>query len=395
MKKVLFTLLVAAATLQVQAQVNPKAGYIITNTNDTVYGTIDYRSDIRNAETCSFKADGAAQYTDYKPGDISGYRLTDNGIYYVTRTFPIDGEEKTIFAEYLLQGGVSLYHYKAYSTDYYYMVDATGKVAPIRETHDLYLATDERKQAQREKMQAVSQMLHQSDKAQRQLWTMTDVTSKELTQLTRDYNMEYCTDAGDCVTFQYDSQETTRLSVRLRMEGGLALLRMKPTPHSSVKEMTMTGTTPLVGAGFDIQLPRVSQALVLQAMFYYTYNSAEKESSANGIMATRKITFHDLNLQAGAMFRLMPQSRITPVVRGGLSLNYLLGYKTENLSGYYGNADTFLRKRTATVGFYGGAGVEFEVGTHRLSLTGNYIYRNYGHFDLNAPMVTFNLGFVL
>ena len=110
MKKVILFVISVAVHLQLYAQTNPQEGYIITNENDTVRGTIDYLSDIRNMHICLFKADGEDTYRKYKPGEISGYRLTNNGIFYVTRTFMIGDKEETIFAEFLLQGGVSLYN---------------------------------------------------------------------------------------------------------------------------------------------------------------------------------------------------------------------------------------------------------------------------------------------
>ena len=94
------------------AQLNPKPGFIITNQNDTIYGTIDYLSDKKCAQECLFQANGENAYKTYQPGDISGYRFTDDGVFYVTKTFNIDGAQKTFFAEYLLQGGVSLFRYE-------------------------------------------------------------------------------------------------------------------------------------------------------------------------------------------------------------------------------------------------------------------------------------------
>lgn len=44
MKKLLL-LLLATLPIQLTAQVNPRKGYIITNDNDTVHGTIDYLTD--------------------------------------------------------------------------------------------------------------------------------------------------------------------------------------------------------------------------------------------------------------------------------------------------------------------------------------------------------------
>ena len=133
MKKIVVTLCFASF-LQANAQTNPKPGFVITNANDTIYGMIDYRSDAKNAYECLFMKDGDAKYRSYSPDELSGYRFTDNGIFYVTRTFPLEGKDKTFFAEFLLQGGVSLFRHKENDTDYYYMVDETGKVATVKNT---------------------------------------------------------------------------------------------------------------------------------------------------------------------------------------------------------------------------------------------------------------------
>jgi len=44
-------------TLPISAQVNPQRGYILTNEGDTIRGTIDSRSETKNAQSCRFKAD--------------------------------------------------------------------------------------------------------------------------------------------------------------------------------------------------------------------------------------------------------------------------------------------------------------------------------------------------
>ena len=58
---VLFLLLLATMPMQLAAQVNPQKGYIITNGNDTIYGTIDYLTDARNVKECLFQKNGEKQ----------------------------------------------------------------------------------------------------------------------------------------------------------------------------------------------------------------------------------------------------------------------------------------------------------------------------------------------
>ena len=94
MKKVIVFILLLLATIpqQLMAQVNPQKGYIITNDNDTIYGTIDYLTDARNAKVCLFQKEGEKGYKSLSPTDIKGYRLAGDGIYYVSRMLPIHNQ---------------------------------------------------------------------------------------------------------------------------------------------------------------------------------------------------------------------------------------------------------------------------------------------------------------
>ena len=135
MKKVIVFILMSLATMPMQlaAQVNPQKGYIITNSGDTIHGTIDYLTDARNVKECLFQRNGVSGYKSLSPADIKGYRLADDGIYYVSRLFNGSGRQELLFAEFLIQGGVSLYRYYYDDTNYYGFVDSDGKEVVIRD----------------------------------------------------------------------------------------------------------------------------------------------------------------------------------------------------------------------------------------------------------------------
>ena len=52
-------------------QRNPVDGYIITNQNDTIHGTIDYLTAAENCVSCHFKAKGQEAFKEYKPAQLS------------------------------------------------------------------------------------------------------------------------------------------------------------------------------------------------------------------------------------------------------------------------------------------------------------------------------------
>ena len=280
MNKFIFILFVTLIHINVHAQINPMQGYIITNEGDTIRGTIDYRSDVRNARECRFATEGEKEYKTFVPADIKGYRFADNGIYYVTRTFAIDGQEKTFFAEYLLQGGVSLYRHKENDTDYYFLVGEDGRVGTVKNDGVLIATPKEADKAKREALREASQIFAKSSKARNELW-LREITAENLTKITRDYDMEYCTSSGDCVQFRYDSKKARSLQVKLRLQAalGLGANSLEPTKNAYDKEnnQTMTALVPQVGIGADFLFPRSNKHWSLQALALLSYWNMSKE----------------------------------------------------------------------------------------------------------------------
>ena len=171
-KAILFLLLLATMPIQTTAQVNPQKGYVITNGNDTVHGTIDYLTDARNAKACLFQKRGEEGYKSLSPSDIKGYRLADDGIYYVSRMFNGGERPELLFAEFLIQGGVSLYRYYYEDYNYFGFVDEGGKEVVIRDDKlNSDLGTYNKKlQDRRQKVQEVNALMHHDVKNMIDCW---------------------------------------------------------------------------------------------------------------------------------------------------------------------------------------------------------------------------------
>jgi hypothetical protein len=122
--------------MSIKAQSNFRPGYIITNEKDTISGLIDFRTHKMNAQTCKFRASDTSEEKLYSPGDIYGYRFTDDGKYYVTKDIEIDRQQKKVFLEYLVQGMVSLYFYPDNESNYYFFKDESGEMTPVTKRKD-------------------------------------------------------------------------------------------------------------------------------------------------------------------------------------------------------------------------------------------------------------------
>ncbi len=352
------------------AQVNPKEGYIITNTNDTVFGTIDYLSDAYNAYNCKFKPAGNESFLEYGPTDIKGYRLSNDGIYYVTRTYPVDGQDKTFFAEYLIQGGMSLYFHREDTEDLYYFVDKEGHVAMMKELEGLTGSPHHNARIKREAYQDVFDLFRKSGKAQNDLWAMAELSPKQLTRITREYNEEFCTEYGECVEFQYKASSTRSVITRLRLQVGASLGSLKAERYRYVTNLKYSTVMPQVGVGCDFLLPRVSKKLSLQAMLLAGYWSATGEASKDQhtVEPDYDLSFVNVELQLGAAYHFSEVSKVTPVVRGGLFVNQK--FVSDGLvADFYAD--------TSALGFrlggYVGIGVDIPFGNHSLRIEADYL----------------------
>jgi len=89
-----------------KAQSNFKPGFIVNNTGDTIYGSIDYRGNMFMGEYCIFKDSNNVKHK-YTSQDILAYRFIDNR-YFVSREI----NNKKVFLEYLVKGKISFLYLK-------------------------------------------------------------------------------------------------------------------------------------------------------------------------------------------------------------------------------------------------------------------------------------------
>jgi hypothetical protein len=104
-----------------------KPGYIVSLSNDTSYGFIDYRNEGFNAENCIFKKSVDKEKVSYKPEEIKSYYLNE-GRYYISEQIVIDSVLKYVFLELLLHGKMDLFYYNPKSEGLYFIKIDTGNI---------------------------------------------------------------------------------------------------------------------------------------------------------------------------------------------------------------------------------------------------------------------------
>lgn len=113
----------------VNGQINFKRGYVITNTNDTIYGRINDKGGYRNAKICVFKAKNKP-IDKFTPRDIKAYQMF-NDKYYVSKRVYVRGVYKQVFIDVLLKGEVSLYHHWRNQDMAYYIEKKNSKMVGL------------------------------------------------------------------------------------------------------------------------------------------------------------------------------------------------------------------------------------------------------------------------
>jgi len=115
MKHINFLILFILSFGTLSAQNEFRQGYIIKSEGDTLFGVINYRGYIRMGKVCIFKQNNNSKKIIFYPTDILAYRFTD-GKYFVSKS--VNG--KNIFLEYLINGKLSMYHYRDSKTDHFF-----------------------------------------------------------------------------------------------------------------------------------------------------------------------------------------------------------------------------------------------------------------------------------
>ncbi|MFT6857294.1 MAG: hypothetical protein ACJA0X_003282 [Cyclobacteriaceae bacterium] len=90
------------------SQTDYREGFIVLNSGDTITGLIEYKGVRASARVCRFRETITGESKNYRPEDLSAYRVTD-GKYYVTKNLPETNE--TIFLEYLVNGVLDVFFY--------------------------------------------------------------------------------------------------------------------------------------------------------------------------------------------------------------------------------------------------------------------------------------------
>lgn len=197
-KHIIFTCLFTLISLSLSSQYNFKTAFVITNSGDTLHGQVDYRSPQLNAQNCRFRASVNDSIRTYLPAEIAAYRLTNEGVYYVSREITIDSVKTTVFLEYLVDGVKNLYYFHD-GREYFFFENAAGDLWMISRGEDIrrgnYMYPDTRYKGML--------MYHFNE-----FPTVVNLSKnavfdkKSMIRVAREYHRVVCGDSIECIVFE-------------------------------------------------------------------------------------------------------------------------------------------------------------------------------------------------
>lgn len=110
-----------------------KHGFIRKPGGDTIYGAILTRNFNSLFSSCQFKPDGQSEILTYYPTDILAYRIS-NERFMVSKAIHLDGENKKVFLEYLINGIADLYCYSDRNKSIFYIQQENDSLLELKNT---------------------------------------------------------------------------------------------------------------------------------------------------------------------------------------------------------------------------------------------------------------------
>ena len=361
----------------VMAQTNPKSGYVITNTGDTIRGIIDFRSNEKLSKHCDFYANGGTTSQTYKPGDIEGFRFDDNGKFFVSRRLNVTGTPELYFAEFMVHGKMNLYCITHNSDEFYFFEREDGEIAELTNRATNYSGGEKNAlqgvkdniQEKREQYGKVKSLLQKSWKA---VEGMDDdnMSRKKLIDVVRDYHNDVCTDGGMCMVYEYN-EKSDKIKAHFKAFAGYAYYSKEKTNRQHFVDENYPGGVMEMGIGMEIELERVMKGSGLELGLSFSPKMSSEHDLIEGGYTFRSIYEKGrLNVYLGVVKRF-GVGKVQPLVRGGGFVVSHFGTK----EAYYSNSHKEYEKNyqsTTHFGGYLGAGVQIALGKYYARLHGDW-----------------------
>ena len=387
MKKFILYFLFAISATATMAQANPKPGFIITNTGDTIRGIIDFRTNEKLSKQCVFQPNEGSESKTYKPGDIEGFRFNNNGKYFVTRRLNVTGNPELYFAEFMVQGKMNLYCVVSNSDEYFFFEREDGEMAQLTNrsmnlSNSIQGFQDEKDFLQEKKAQygKVTMLLKDSWKALDDMKEK-NMSRKKLVNVVRDYHNDVCTDGSKCMVYEYN-EKSDKIKTRFKAFTGYAYYATEKTDRQKVKDMNYSGGAFEIGLGLELDLERIMKGFSTEINLVFSPKTSFEHKDPNEVY---NITYEKgrIIFSVGAV-KSFGKGKILPLVRGG---GFAVSHFGTKECWYYEKYLALEENWGNTIhwGVYLGAGAQITLGKHYARLHGDW-YKSIEPSDIGNMM---------
>lgn len=370
------TLMMLAATALAQSEFRP--GYYVTQAGDTIQGWIDYRGDVFNAYHCNFKSNGSDKVSEFLPGAIREYRLTD-GKLYVSKTVtlekfgknkvvlgelesgelqvtPAEKETIDVFLECLVRGELSTYFLRTRDgIEYFFAEEKNGAIQTLDNNDVVYKSSDGniRLKPTNQYIGALSFLAKDYPELRSEANKLA-YNRKEIIDFSKKYHQEVCTTGEHCIVYE-KKQVRSKVLYGVFFKGGNYSTRyVSPT-------LTFDGRAASWGAGgsVDVQLLNTSERIFFNARLEFDKisMSGDYDVPYNNFIHEYTCDIAALRLSPSLMY-IYPPYAFKPLVFAGGFVERLAfsGWKQDDQS----ISDEELMGNEVNYGFIVGTGVQYK-----------------------------------
>jgi hypothetical protein len=314
------------------AQSDFRDGYIINNSNDTLFGLIDYRGNRSNAKKCIFIKSNDTEHKkiEYSPYDIKAYRFI-NSKYYVSKQINVNEKDELIFLEFLIKGIANIFYYRDESgKENYYIEKGNGNLVLLK--NDNIVSYIENNESTRESKQYIG-VLNYFFQDMPNICKETekiDLDHESLIKIARDYHNAVCKNEA-CVVYE---KKVPKVSIVIGPLIGInySTLHVKETLLNEFYYLNgskLNSVNLSIGLFLKASMPSINERLFFQYEINYnraTFTTNNTFAYFMNYINSITITFNSIN--NGGMIRYeFPKGKVRPVFECGGFYNYF--YKTD------------------------------------------------------------------
>ena len=209
-----------------QAQTDFRKGYVISHSNDTLYGEIDYLGNRLMSEICRFRSNTNI-IVEYTPYDIVAYRFSDSK-YFISRQ--VSG--KKVFLEILIKGQANIYYLRDDLGDHYYIDKEDLPLVRIPYKEGI-IERDGKQYAYATKthLGVLNYFLMDAPvTVQKQINEMKKPQHNNLIKLIKDYHYAVCMDKESCIVFE---KKIMPVKIFVDVKAGMVFFRTNQSSFTS------------------------------------------------------------------------------------------------------------------------------------------------------------------